>query len=55
MNKLELAHDRAVVAVLNAIDCDDEQAVEIVDSIAALVLITLDSYLPEDHHDDKFN
>lgn len=55
MTDLEIAHDRAVVAVLNVVDCKDEQAVELVEALTSLVLITMNEFLPEDDNVNKFN
>lgn len=42
------AHNRAVVAVLNALDIPSEdEAEELVDSIVALVFVTMKQYLNE--------
>jgi hypothetical protein len=53
MTKLEEAHARAVVALLNTIPkCSEEEAEEIVESFTALVLYTIEAFLPGDI-DDK--
>jgi hypothetical protein len=53
MTKLEEAHARAVVALLNTIPkCSEEEAEEIVESFTALVLYTIQAFLPGDI-DDK--
>ena len=48
------AHDRAVVAVLNAIDCTEDEAKELVNSMTELIFITIQTYLKEinaaNHH-----
>ncbi len=53
MTKLEEAHARAVVALLNTLpECTEDQAEEIVESFTALVLYTIEAFLPGDI-DDK--
>jgi hypothetical protein len=53
MTKIEEAHARAVVALLNTIPkCSEEEAEEIVESFTALVLYTIEAFLPGDI-DDK--
>ena len=48
MTDLQAAHDRAVQAVLNAMHlASEEEATEVVDSMAALVLETIKAFLPE--------
>lgn len=48
MTDLQEAHDRAVQAVLNAMHlASEEEATEVVDSMAALVLKTIQAFLPE--------
>lgn len=48
MIDLQEAHDRAVQAVLNAMHlASEEEATEVVDSMAALVLETIKAFLPE--------
>ena len=48
MTDLQEAHDRAVQAVLNAMHlASEEEATEVVDSMAALVLETIKAFLPE--------
>ncbi len=48
------ARERAVVAVLNATDCTEDEAEEVIDSMADLIFITIQTYLKEinatDHH-----
>jgi hypothetical protein len=52
MTKLEEAHARAVVALLNTIPkCSEEEAEEIVESFTALVLYTIEAFLPGDIDD----
>lgn len=52
LTKLESAHARAVVAVLNAMPtADEDQAEEIVESFTALVLYTIEAFLPEGEKD----
>ncbi len=47
MTKIEEAHARAVVALLNTIPkCSEEEAEEIVESFTALVLYTIEAFLP---------
>jgi hypothetical protein len=57
MTKLEEAHARAVVALLNTIPkCSEEEAEEIVESFTALVLYTIHEFLPGDNNDQsRFN
>lgn len=48
LTKLEAAHARAVVALLNTIPkCSEEEADEIVESFTALILYTIEAFLPE--------
>ena len=48
LTNLEKAHARAVVAVLNAVpNCNEDEANEVVESFTALVLYTIQSFLPE--------
>lgn len=52
LTNLEKAHARAVVAILNAMPAaDEEQAEEIVESFTALVLYTIEAFLPEGERD----
>ncbi len=52
MTKIEEAHARAVVALLNTIPkCSEEEAEEIVESFTALVLYTIEAFLPGDIDD----
>jgi hypothetical protein len=52
LTKLESAHARAVVALLNTIPkCSEEEADEIVESFTALILYTIEAFLPEGEHD----
>jgi hypothetical protein len=54
MTKLEEAHARAVVALLNTIPkCSEEEAEEIVESFTALVLYTIQTFLPGDNNDQS--
>jgi hypothetical protein len=54
MTKLEEAHARAVVALLNTIPkCSEEEAEEIVESFTALVLYTIHEFLPGDNNDQS--
>ena len=54
MTKLEEAHARAVVALLNTIPkCSEEEAEEIVESFTALVLYTIQAFLPGDNKDQS--
>jgi hypothetical protein len=54
MTKLEEAHARAVVALLNTIPkCSEEEAEEIVESFTALVLYTIEAFLPGDNNDQS--
>ena len=54
--KLEDAHSRAVVSLLNAIpQCSEEQAEEVVESFTALILYTLQAFLPSQGDDDATN
>lgn len=54
--KLEEAHARAVVSLLNTIPkCSEEEAEEIVESFTALVLYTLQAFLPHTGDDDATN
>lgn len=46
MSPLIEAHNRALVAVMNATEMNEEQADEIITSIVALVFETLKEYLP---------
>ena len=41
------ARERAVVAVLNATDCTEDEAEELIDSMAELIFITMQTYLKE--------
>lgn len=48
LTNLEKAHARAVVAVLSAMPtADEDQAEEVVESFTALVLYTIQAFLPE--------
>lgn len=48
LTKLEAAHARAVVSLLNTIPkCSEEEAEEIVESFTALILYTIEAFLPE--------
>ena len=50
--KLEEAHARAVVSLLNAVpQCTEEQAEEIVEAFTALILYTLQAFLPQGDDD----
>ena len=52
LTKLEAAHARAVVALLNTIPkCSEEEADEIVESFTALILYTIEAFLPEGERD----
>lgn len=52
LTKLESAHARAVVALLNAMPAiTEEQADEIVESFSALILYTIEAFLPEGEKD----
>jgi hypothetical protein len=42
------AHNRALVALLNATDMTEEQADEVITSIVALVFQTIKEYLPNE-------
>jgi hypothetical protein len=42
------AHNRALVALLNATDMTEEQADEVITAIVALVFQTLKEYLPNE-------
>ena len=54
MTKIEEAHARAVVALLNTIPkCSEEEAEEIVESFTALVLYTIEAFLPGDNNDQS--
>jgi hypothetical protein len=54
MTKLEEAHARAVVALLNTIPkCSEEEAEEIVESFTALVLYTIEAFLPGDNNEQS--
>jgi hypothetical protein len=54
MTKLEEAHARAVVALLNTIPkCSEDEAEEIVESFTALVLYTIHEFLPGDNNDQS--
>jgi hypothetical protein len=54
MTKLEEAHARAVVALLNTIPkCSEEEAEEIVESFTALVLYTIEAFLPGDKNEQS--
>jgi hypothetical protein len=53
LTNLEKAHDRAVVALLNTIPkCSEEEALEIVESFTALVLYTIEAFIPEGEKHD---
>ena len=55
LTKLESAHARAVVALLNTIpDCSEEEAEEIVESFTALILYTIEAFLPEGEKDADY-
>jgi hypothetical protein len=47
-------YERAVVAMLNATDCTDDEAEEFIDSMVELIFTTMQTYLKEtnatDHH-----
>lgn len=52
LTKLEAAHARAVVSLLNTIPkCSEEEAEEIVESFTALILNTIEAFLPEGEKD----
>lgn len=52
LTKLEAAHARAVVALLNTIpSCSEDEADEIVESFTALILYTIEAFLPEGEKD----
>ena len=52
LTNLEKAHARAVVALLNTIPrCSEDEAEEIVESFTALVLYTIQAFLPEGEKD----
>lgn len=52
LTKLESAHARAVVSLLNIIPkCSEEEAEEIVESFTALILYTIEAFLPEGEKD----
>jgi hypothetical protein len=54
--KLEDAHARAVVSLLNTIPkCSEEEAEEIVEAFTALILYTLQAFLPTPGDDDATN
>ena len=54
LTKLEQAHARAVVAVLNTIPtCSEDEATEIVESMTALMLYTIEAFLPEGEKHDS--
>jgi hypothetical protein len=54
MTKIEEAHARAVVALLNTIPkCSEEEAEEIVESFTALVLYTIHEFLPGDNNEQS--
>jgi len=54
MTKLEEAHARAVVALLNTIPkCSEDEAEEIVESFTALVLYTIHEFLPGDNNEQS--
>jgi hypothetical protein len=48
------AYEQAVVAMLNATDCTEDEAEEFVESMTELIFITMQTYLKEtnatDHH-----
>lgn len=53
--KIEEAHARAVVALLNAMpNASEEEAEEVVESFTALILYTLQAFLPNGD-DDAIN
>lgn len=50
--KLEEAHAKAVVSLLNAVsECTEEQAEEVVEAFTALILYTLQAFLPQGDDD----
>lgn len=54
--KIEEAHARAVVSLLNAVpQCTEEQAEEVVEAFTALILYTLQAFLPTPGDDDATN
>ena len=56
MTDLQEAHDRAVQAVLNAMHlASEEEATEVVDSMAALVLKTIQAFLPKNKGEETCN
>ena len=56
MTDLQVAHDRAVRAVLNAMHlASEEEATEVVDSMAALVLETIKAFLPQGEGEETCN
>jgi hypothetical protein len=48
IEKIEEAYDKAVVAMLNATQCTEEQAEEAVQAIAELVFATINAELTEE-------
>lgn len=46
MQALIDAHNRALVALMNATDMNEEQADEVITSLVSLVFETLNQYLP---------
>jgi hypothetical protein len=53
LTNLEKAHARAVLAVQDAVpDCNEDQANEVVESFTALVLYTIQAFLPEGEQHD---
>ena len=56
MTELQVAHDRAVRAVLDAMHlASEEEATEVVDSMAALVLETIKAFLPKNKGEETCN
>jgi hypothetical protein len=51
--ELDAAYEQAVVAVLNAVPCDQDQAEVMVEAIVNLVLATLNSAFKDNIHANR--
>jgi hypothetical protein len=56
LTNIEQAHDRAVVALLNAVPtATEEQAEEVVTSFTALILYTIQAFVPGGNDATDYN
>ncbi len=49
------AYERAVVAMLNATDCTEDEAEKFIDSMADLIFTTMQTYLKEEEKNEPHN